>query len=72
MPSFPPSGAEHGRESAEGEGMKPYYDHAGITVYLTEANAKIIHKLSSVGILKFVAHHRVFESVTSVLEAIKE
>jgi sulfate permease, SulP family len=40
-----------------------HYSQKGITGYLCEANAKVSRKLEKVGILRRVAHKKVFDSM---------
>jgi sulfate permease, SulP family len=43
-----------------------HYSQKGIVVYLCEANAKVSHKLEKVGILRRVAHEKIFDSMETL------
>jgi len=44
------------------------YNHHKISVYLCEANARIIYKLTRTGLLKWVSHERVFNTFDEVIQ----
>jgi len=48
------------------------YRENGITIYLCEANPTVAHKLANVGILKFIAQNKVFETLEAVLAILQK
>lgn len=47
-----------------------HYSHQGILVYLCEANLKVNLKLARIGILRWVADERVYDSMEEIIAAI--
>ena len=43
-----------------------HYHERGVVIYLFETNAKVHHKLSQVGILKWVAEKKIFNSIEEI------
>ena len=44
------------------------FHHRGVAVYLCEANPKVSHKLSSIGVTRWIGGNRIF---STILEAVK-
>ncbi len=44
-----------------------HYHKRGVQVYLCEANIKVAHKLTKIGILHWVVENKIFKNLSEVL-----
>lgn len=49
-----------------------HYHKRGVQVYLCEANARVLHKLEKVGILRWTVENKVFNSLANILSFMAE